>query len=214
MHEPAKYRILVRKLNYLTVTRTDISFAIDVVSQFMSATHTTHWNVVLQIVKYLKNACGRGLLFKNYGLLQNMSHLDDDKRGTLQMIVYSDADYAGCPMHRWSNSGNCLFVESNLVYWRSKKQPLVSRSSAEAKYRARAHVVGELTWVRMLLADIGYTAPQTTSLHCDNQSAIHIATNFASIPSVLRFVLFVRRSSEERLLDIIGGMKIKLLIFS
>jgi len=47
LYDPAKYRRLVGKLNYLTITRPNISFAVSVVSQFMSSPCTTHWDVVL-----------------------------------------------------------------------------------------------------------------------------------------------------------------------
>ncbi|GAV76371.1 LOW QUALITY PROTEIN: hypothetical protein CFOL_v3_19846, partial [Cephalotus follicularis] len=163
-HEHVKYRRFVGKLNYLTITSPDISFAVGVVSQFMSAPRKPYWDAVLRIVKYLKNAPGHGFLFNNHGHLRVMSHSDGDKK-------------CGCPMDRRSISGYCVFVGGNLVSWKSKKQPLVSRSSAEDEYRAMTHAVSELTWARMLLVEIGFTAPQTTLLHCDNQFAIHIALN-------------------------------------
>ncbi|GAV79811.1 hypothetical protein CFOL_v3_23274 [Cephalotus follicularis] len=129
------------------------------VSQFISAHHTPHWDAVLRIVKYLKNALDHGLLFKNHGHLQVMSHSNGDKMCALQMVGYSDADWTGCPMDRISIYGYCVFVGGNLVSWKSKKQPRVSRSSAEAEYCAMAHAASDLTWVRMLLAEIGIITP-------------------------------------------------------
>ncbi|RDX97511.1 putative mitochondrial protein, partial [Mucuna pruriens] len=63
---------------------------------------------------------GKGLLFK--------------KEGTLSMEIYTDADYAGSVMDRRSTSGYCMFLEGNLVTWRSKKQNVVARSSVEAEF--------------------------------------------------------------------------------
>ncbi|GAV66393.1 hypothetical protein CFOL_v3_09903 [Cephalotus follicularis] len=154
LHDPEKYRRLVGKLNYLTITRPDISFAVSVVSQFMSAPRTSHWQAVLHIVRYLKGAPGRGLIFR-----------------------YSDADWAGCPVDRRSTSGYCIFLGGNLVSWKSKKQFVVSRSSAEAEYRAMANVTGELQWIHMLLTEIGFSATRPSTLYCDNKSAMHIASN-------------------------------------
>lgn len=68
LHDLAKYWRLVDKLNYLIIIRPDISFAVSVVSQFMSS-RTSHWDAVFRIVKYLKGAPGKGLLFKNYSHL-------------------------------------------------------------------------------------------------------------------------------------------------
>lgn len=78
LHDLAKYRRLVGKLNYLTVTRPDISFAVSVVSQFMSSPRTTHWDAMLRIIKYLKEALGKGLIFKNYGHLNITGFSDAD----------------------------------------------------------------------------------------------------------------------------------------
>ena len=59
--DPDTYRRLVGKLIYLTITRPDISYA--VVSQFMTNPRVPHMNAVIRILKYLKNAPGRGLLY-------------------------------------------------------------------------------------------------------------------------------------------------------
>ena len=58
------------KLNYLTVTRPNIAFNVSVVSQFMSAPHSTHMKVVLRIVRYLKAHLGRGLFYGVHGHLR------------------------------------------------------------------------------------------------------------------------------------------------
>ena len=63
---PKSYRRLVRKLNYLTVTRPDIAYSVSVVSQYMSSPIVDHWVVVEQILCYLKGAPGRGILYGNH----------------------------------------------------------------------------------------------------------------------------------------------------
>ncbi|GAV78979.1 LOW QUALITY PROTEIN: hypothetical protein CFOL_v3_22444, partial [Cephalotus follicularis] len=161
LKNPEKYRKLVGKLNYLTVT-TDISFAIGVVSQF-SSHWIPHWEAALRIVKYLKCAPGKGLHFK--------------KNSHSEVKGYYDADWAGSPFDRISITGYCTFVGGNLVSWRSKKQRVVSRSSAEAKYRAMAHTCSELTWLKSILSEIGIESLSLASLYCDNQAAMYIASN-------------------------------------
>ncbi|CAL9007393.1 unnamed protein product [Prunus brigantina] len=76
-----------------------------------------------------------------------------------------------------STSGYFTFVGGNLVTWRSKKQNVVSRSSAEAEYRGMAHGVCELLWIRRLLTELGFKPGKPMELHCDNKSAIDIAHN-------------------------------------
>jgi len=67
------------------------------------------------------------------------------------LTAYSDADWAGCPDSRRLTSGYCVYLGDNLVSWSSKRQTTVSRSSAEAEYRAVAHAVAETCWLRQLL---------------------------------------------------------------
>ncbi|XP_049358591.1 uncharacterized mitochondrial protein AtMg00810-like [Solanum verrucosum] len=120
--DPDKYRRLVGKLNYLTVTRPNIAFAVSVVSQFMSSPTIKHWEALAQILCYLKGAPGLGILYSN------SDHTCVE--------CFADADYTGSKIDRRSTTGYCVFVRGNLVSWRSKKQSVVSRSSAESEYRA------------------------------------------------------------------------------
>ena len=70
-----------------------------------------------------------------------------------------------------------MFVEGNLVTWRSKKQKVVARSSAEAEYRGMAHGVCELLWIKQVLQDLRIEYETSMDLHCDNKAAIEIAHN-------------------------------------
>ena len=60
---------------------------------------------------------------------------------------------------------------------RSKKQKKVSDSSAEGEYRAMKKLTNELTWIKGILLHMGIEHPNPITMHCDNQAAIHIATN-------------------------------------
>lgn len=124
----------------------------------------SHLELINQILKYLKMAPGRGILMKN--------------NGNVDIIGYADADWAGNPVDRKSTSGFCMFVGGNLVTWKSKKQTAVARSSAEAEYRAMASATSEIVWLRLLLQELGQSfIHKPTPLFCDNQAAIHIASN-------------------------------------
>jgi hypothetical protein len=93
------------------------------------------------------------------------------------LTAYSDADWASCPDSRRSTSGYCVFLSDNLVSWSSKRQTTVSRSSAEAEYRAAAHVVAETCWLRQLLQELHAPISSATIVYCDNVSAIYMIAN-------------------------------------
>ena len=61
--------------------------------------------------------------------------------------------------------------------WKSKKQDVVSRSSAEAEYKAMAHTACEMVWLKNLLMELGFRQPEPMPMQCDNQSVIYIAQN-------------------------------------
>jgi hypothetical protein len=118
---------------------------------------------VYQILRYLKGCPGKCVLFS--------------KKGHRRIEVYTDADWAGCLDDRKSTSDYCAFVGGNLVSWRSKKQNVVTRSTAEAEYRAMAHGVSEGLWLRRLLLELGLFEDKPIMLYCDNKTAINIANN-------------------------------------
>nr|CAN79672.1 hypothetical protein VITISV_012210 [Vitis vinifera] len=161
--DPRRYRRLVGKLNYLTITRPDISFPVSVVSQFLQSPCDSHWDVVIRILQYIKSTPGQGVLYEN--------------KGHTQVVGYTDADWAGSPIDRRSTSGYCVFIGGNLISWKSKKQDVVARSSAEAKYRAMALTTCELIWLRHLLRELRFGKDEQMKLICNNQAALHIASN-------------------------------------
>uniref|UniRef100_A0A3Q7IGA5 Reverse transcriptase Ty1/copia-type domain-containing protein n=1 Tax=Solanum lycopersicum TaxID=4081 RepID=A0A3Q7IGA5_SOLLC len=92
LEDPGRYQRPVGKLNYLTITRSDISFAITVVIQFLQAPCKDHWDAVIRILKYIKRAPEQGLLYEDKG------HAD--------IIGYCDADWSGSLTDRRSTFGS------------------------------------------------------------------------------------------------------------
>ncbi|KAI9200725.1 hypothetical protein LWI28_012359 [Acer negundo] len=163
LKEPGQYRRLVGRLIYLTVSRPDITYAVHVLSRFMHQPRRLHMDAALRVIRYLKSAPGQGLFFPS--------------NSDFRLRAYCDSDWAGCPLTRRSTSGYCVFLGSSLISWRSKRQKTVSLSSAEAEYRAMTGACCELTWLRFLLKDLGFTHHEPALLYCDNKAALHIAAN-------------------------------------
>jgi hypothetical protein len=92
-------------------------------------------------------------------------------------VVYTDADWVGCPDTRKSTSGYAVFLGDNLISWSSKRQTTISRSSAEAEYRAVANRVAEATWLHQLLQELRAPLHRATLVYCDNISAVYMSYN-------------------------------------
>ncbi|CAL1379865.1 unnamed protein product [Linum trigynum] len=161
--DPSGFRRLVGRLQYLTVTRPDIVYAVNILSQAVHSPRQEHEDAAQRVLRYLKGAPGRGLLFPT--------------GGTLSLTAYCDADWGGCQHTRRSTTGYFIRLGDSPISWRTKKQSVVARSSAEAEYRAMASTVSELVWLRWLLSELGISCSSSTPLYCDNQAALHIAAN-------------------------------------
>jgi hypothetical protein len=109
------------------------------------------------------------------GTLQLGLHLSPSSQ--MELVVYSDADWAGYPNTRRSTSGYAVFLGANLVSWSSKRQNTVSRSSDEAEYHAVANAVAKVSWLRQLLIELHVPLPKTSLVYCDNISAVYMSSN-------------------------------------
>jgi hypothetical protein len=157
------YRGLAGALQYLTFTRPDIAYTVQQVCLFMHDPQEPHLALVKRILRYLKGTL-------DYGLQLHRSPV------TI-LVAYSDADWAGCPDTRCSTSGYDVFLGDNLVFWSSKRQHTVSRSSAEAEYRVVVNAVVETCWLCQLLQKLHQPIHKATLVYCDNISAVYLSTN-------------------------------------
>ena len=116
--DSTRYRSMVGALQYLTLTRPDISFAVNKVCQFLHAPTTVHLTAAKRILRYIKNTFNVGLTFT--------------KSPSTLVSAFSDSDWAGCLDDRRLTGGFAVFLGPNLISWCAKKQATVSRSSTEA----------------------------------------------------------------------------------
>ncbi|XP_071740590.1 uncharacterized mitochondrial protein AtMg00810-like [Rutidosis leptorrhynchoides] len=161
--DPTYYRSLVGALQYLTITRPDISYAVNQVSQFLQAPTIDHLQDVKRIIRYIKGTIHYGLTFYH--------------SPKASLLGYSDADWARCIETRRSTYGYSIFLGGNLVSWSAKKQPTVARSSCESEYRALANTAAEIVWITHLLRELYILPPDRPTILCDNKSALFLSQN-------------------------------------
>nr|GEU81594.1 ribonuclease H-like domain-containing protein [Tanacetum cinerariifolium] len=129
---------------------------------------------------------------------------------TGSLIAYSDADLAGCPTTRRSTSGYCVFIGNFLLSWSSKRQPTLSRSSAEAEYRGVANAVAETCWIRNLRCEFHTPLSSATIVYCDNVSVVYLSFNLVQhlrtkhIEIEIRFVRDLVATEQVRVLHVLS----------
>jgi hypothetical protein len=161
--DPTAYRSLVGALQYLTFTRPDLTYVVQQICLHMHDPRESHLAALKRLLRYVRGTVDFGLVLH--------------RSPSAELVVYTDADWAGCPDTRRSTSGYVVFLIGNLISWSSKRQPVVSRSSAEAEYQAVANGVAEASWLRQLLAELHNPLAKSTLVYCDNVSAVYLSTN-------------------------------------
>ncbi|CAM8962810.1 unnamed protein product [Rhodiola kirilowii] len=161
--DPHLYRSVVGALQYVTITRPELSYAVNRVCQFMHAPTETHWAAVKRILRYLKGSINSGLV------LQPCT----DSR----LVAFSDAGWASDSDDCRSQHGFAIYYGGNLISWSSKKQNVVAKSSSEAEYRAIAFTATELIWIQQLLLELKASLTPPPIILCDNLSATYMSAN-------------------------------------
>ncbi|KAG5871728.1 hypothetical protein JTB14_004746 [Gonioctena quinquepunctata] len=159
----APYREAVGCLMFLAVvSRPDIMFAVSQASLFLSNPKREHWSAVERILRYLKGT-------QTFGLMYCAEEVN--------LIAYSDADFAGDLTTRRSTTGYLSIIAGAPVTWLSHLQKCVSRSTTESEYIAASDAAQEISWLRIFLRELGIDILEPTKLFMDNQSAIRLVTN-------------------------------------
>ena len=122
--DPTEYRMAIGSLQYLSLTRPDVSFAVNKLSQFMHRPTTEHWTAIKRVLRYLSGTMSHGVFFPT--------------KTSTALHAFTDAYWAGNRDDYTSTGAYIVYLGSHPVAWSSKKQTGVARSSTEAEYRSVA----------------------------------------------------------------------------
>jgi hypothetical protein len=157
------YRSINSALQYLTLTIPELAYAVQQACLHMHAPHDVHWSFIKRILRYDCGTTSHDILLR--------------APKSTALTAYTNADWAGCPDTGRPTSGFCVFLGDTLVSWSSKRQVVVSRSSAEAEYRGVANAPAECCWLRNLLSELQEAVHKASIIFCDNMSAVYLSDN-------------------------------------
>jgi len=192
--EHIKYRNLIGALLYIsTSTRLDISYSVNYLSRFQNLYDETHYKYAMRILKYL-------YLTKNLKL----TYTRNVNAEILDCFV--DADWAGDKTDRKSTTGYVIRLFGNVIYWKSRKQGSVTKSSTAAEYVALSELVSEVIVIKNVLLEFKVNIDKPISIYEDNSGAISIA-KFGNLTKNSKYIEvhfhFVNESYEKGIIKIV-----------
>ncbi|RVX13773.1 Copia protein [Vitis vinifera] len=156
------YASAVGSLMYAQVcTRPDIAYIVGMLGRYLSNPGMDHWRAAKRVMRYLQRT-------KEYMLTYR--RLDQ-----LELIGYSDSDFAGCQDSRRSTSGYIYLLAGGAISWKSAKQTLVTSSTMEAEFVACYEASNQGIWLRIL--SLGYVfwmkSTEWTDIHRAYWNKLH-----------------------------------------
>jgi hypothetical protein len=145
-----------------------------------------HWTAVKRILHYIK--------FTGLKIRRSSSTL---------LSAFSDADWASCPDDRKSTGGFTIFFGANLISWCANKQPIISRSSTEAEYKAMANA--GINVASNFPQRASHLLSSRSRLWCDNMGARYLSSNSVFHGQMKHIEVdyhFVRDQVMKHLLDV------------
>lgn len=189
-----KYRNLIGALSYIsTGTRLDVNYSVNYLNRFQNSYNETHYKYALRILKYL-------YLTRNLKLTYTRN-LNADV-----IDCFVDADWAGDKSDRKSTTGYVIRIFGNVVYWKSRKQGSVTKSSTAAEYVALLESVSEIKVIKNLLKDFKIIITKPINIYEDNSGAIAIA-KFGNLTKNSKYIEihyhFVNECYEQKIINIV-----------
>ena len=188
-----KFQTAIGSLMYAAiVTRPDLAFAVNKLSQFASNPDDSHFAALKRLFRYVAGTVDLALRYDGDG-----SHPI--------LNGWSDADWAGDKVDRKSQGAYTFFSNNCLISWSSKKQPTVALSSCEAEYMALTQSTKEAVWLQQLMADVGQQQSGPTTICGDNKGSLALAHDPAFHARVKHIDIqhhFIREKVEDNIVEV------------
>ncbi|XP_045792016.1 secreted RxLR effector protein 161-like [Trifolium pratense] len=156
---------MVGCLMYLLATRPDLAYFVCLVARYMDRPTELHFAALKRILRYLKGTLTDGIMYQS-------------KAGkSLELVGWSDSDYAGDLNDRKSTFGYVFMLGLVAISWSSKKQAIVTMSTTEAEYVAAASCASQCIWLRNILEHLTHNQIGSTRIFCDNSFTIKLSKN-------------------------------------
>ncbi|CAN6485003.1 unnamed protein product [Victoria cruziana] len=168
--EQIPYASAVGSLMYAQVcTRPDIAFIVGMLGRYLSNPGKDHWKAVKRVMRYLQGSNDNMLIYR--------------KSDDLEILGYSDSDFAGCQDSRRSTSGYVFTLAGGAISWKSIKQTLVATSTMAAEYIAYYETSNQALWLRNFVAGLRIMTriERPLRLLCDSNSAVQFSNNNRSL---------------------------------
>lgn len=132
--DQSSYKSMIGSLLYLTASRPDITFVVEVCARYQDEPKISHIIQVKMVLKYINDTSEYGMLY---------THSTDS-----MLVGYCNADWAGSADDIKRTYRGCFFLLHNLISWFNKKQNFVSLSTVEAEYIATGSSCSQLVWMK------------------------------------------------------------------
>ena len=138
-----------------------LKYDIDVISRYMQKPHEIHWNDSKRIMHYVQGT-------RHFGVHYVVG-------SPLELVGFSNYDWVGDPIEMNSTSVYVFMLSHGTIFYSSKKQHIISLSSAEAEYRGAVNATTQCLWLQGILQELGVALDSPIVIWCDNKSAIMIS---------------------------------------
>ncbi|GJW98409.1 retrovirus-related pol polyprotein from transposon TNT 1-94 [Tanacetum coccineum] len=157
-------RSIVGSLQYLAITRPDVSFAVNKLSQFMHAPTQLHLQALKRVLRYLKGTIHHGLFL--------------NRKSAITLTAFSDSNWGGIKDNGRSTTAYILYLGSNIISLGDQPDRICLRFIYRSEYKALAkYSSAEMMWVQNLLHELGISLHETPTLFCDNTGATYLCAN-------------------------------------